>query len=321
MENLVVIASNRGGILDSIMPVYFTLKELGFNCLLNIIEQNSNKNFSNDKRIFIGFFRDVKVENLPPSFFIINPEPIHSWMGENYDHIEKLKKATAILHYQNDEINGILKYNKNVFYFPYSYHPCLTNMYNISVPINEDIDVLFMGSSGKMGNYGEHRINTLKMLKNTDINLFVTGWDSDYVYNKDREILIRRAKIILIINFYANNIDTCRTTYLLSNKRFVLIDSWKGGKKLSGLFNNLPCVESDKLYDTINYYLNNKEERLRIIDKNFTYISNNFKCKDFFKKIHYFNHNIEKKENVKNEFELEDNNIIHKYPYLQGFNS
>lgn len=320
MEDLVIIASNRGCILDTIMPVYFTLKELGFNCVLNIVERCSNKDFSNDKRIFVGFFRDVKVENLPSSYFIINGEPVNSWMGENIEHIKKLKKATAILHFQEDEIDKVIKYNKNVFYLPYSYHSCWTNMYNINFPIKEDIDVLFMGSSSKLENYGEHRINTLKMLKNTDINLYVTGWDGNYVYNMEREILIRRAKIILIINFYENNIDTCRTTYLLSNKRFVLIDSWKGGKRLSKLFNNIPCVETDKLYDTINYYLKNKEERLRIIDKNFEYISNNFKCKDFFKNIPYFNGNVENHSNIKNQVELEDNNIIHKYPYLQNFN-
>lgn len=319
MEELVVIASDRGSILDTIMPVYFTLKELGFNCVLNIVERNSNKDFSNDKRTFVGIFRDVKVRNLPSSFYMINPEPVNSWLGDMDEYVKKLKKATAILHYHNDEINDMLKYNKNVYFFPYSYHPCLINMYNITSPINEDIDVLFIGCSSKLGNYGEHRINTLKMLKNTDINLFVTGWDSNYVYNKERETLIMRAKIILTINFYENDLDTCRITHLVSNKRFVLIDSWKGGKKLSKLFNDIPCVESSKLYDTLKYYLNNKEERLRIIDKNFNYMSNNFKCKDFFKNIHYFNTNIEN-YNIENQLELEDNNIIHKYPYLQDFN-
>lgn len=278
--------------IEHMVSIYNVLTEWGYTCYIENV--NSNKNYSNDNfNLYIGFVGyNIEFYNLPKKYIMINGEPINSLIGCNIQHVAKLKNAIAILHYNSNDIETLKnKYNKSVFYFPYTYHHTIENFYKVNTEIKEDIDVLFVGTSSIIKpNFGSHRIDTLTKLINTDLNIFITGWNMPFLYNKERDILIRRAKIILLINFYDENVDTFRATHLIANKRFLIIDSWKGGETLSNVYNKIiPCVNSDDLYKTIKYYLNNDEERKKIIEKGYNYVKENFKMETYIKKIPFFN--------------------------------
>ena len=98
--------------------------------------------------------------------------------------------------------------------------------------------------------------------------------------------LLSRAKIVLLINYYKDNVDTCRTSDMITNKKFILIDSWGGADNLGEVYNNtIPIVKTEELVDKINYYLKNPDEREKVINNSYEFIKNHFTYEKFLSEI------------------------------------
>ena len=264
------------------------LKEMGHNIALHLHPPGNNFDYSRITELVIGVFLDVKLKHMPKKYIIWNSDVAHSWVGKMPEHIEKLKKAYAIFHYNKLELEYMKKYNMNVYYLPYCYGNMFEYITNIPRQIKQDIDVLFIGSvyRDQTNNLGKHRVDTLKMLLSKGINLLATGINIPYVYGMNKYKLLSRAKIVLLINYYKDNVDTCRTSDMITNKKFILIDSWGGADNLGEVYNNtIPIVKTEELVDKINYYLKNPDEREKVINNSYEFIKNHFTYEKFLSEI------------------------------------
>lgn len=288
MKILVVVSKRNNNMwVEQILPIYKYLIFSGHNCKLSIHNKDNNIDYSKVNMLCLGIFFDVKLRNLPKKYIIWNCDTFDSIICSDKKYQKKLRRAKMILHYNKYDLDKFRKYNKRIKYLPFCYHRFLENIYKLKLPIKKDIDVLFMGTSIVKKGYGVHRINVLNNLSKKGLNIHITGRNGNkYVYMKERDYLIQRSKIILLINYYEHNVDTCRPTYLLTNKCFVIGDSWGNGDKLREIYGDtFPIVNSDKLYETIIFYLNNKNERNKVIDKSYNFVKNNLYLRKYMKQI------------------------------------
>jgi glycosyltransferase involved in cell wall biosynthesis len=271
-----------------IQNLFEVLKGMGHEVWLDLHLPNNDKDYSVLNILTIGIFLDVKVKNLPKKYIMWNSEPINSYIGMMPGHIEKLKRAHAIFHYNKLEIDLMKRYNKNVFYLPYGYGKTLERITNQPEPVKQDIDVLFIGSiyRNEKNTLGKHRVDTLNMLLSKGINLCATGINIPYIYRDDKYKLLTRAKIVLLTNYYEGNVDTCRATDMIINKKFIIVDSWGGADELGGIYNNtIPIVKTEDLVSKINYYLKNPDEREKVINNSYEYIKEHFTYERFLSDI------------------------------------
>ena len=167
--------------------------------------------------------------------------------------VNKICKSRLLLHYNPNEIEQVKQFNSNVLYFPFSYHKSLENLYKVELPLCEDIDVLFYGTPNT------YRNETLAKLKGNGINIIAYN----QIFQKVRDEMIYRAKIVLLINYYDNNPDMVRVTYLLSQKKCIVVDSF-GNQELKNIYNSFPIVDNNDLTNTLQLLLEDKDKRIEI---------------------------------------------------------
>lgn len=244
--------------IDLALPLYYCLCELGYDCTFKPLASQINKDIN---ELCIGIFLHVCANCLPSNYIIWNLEPLSPDSPHLIPNlIDKIKEAKILLHYNPNEIDYVKKFNRNVYYFPFSYHKSLENMYNLKLPIIEDIDVLFYGWQNK------YRLKTIETIKKSGIN--IVAYTNKPIYGKDRDEIIYRSKIILVINYFDNNPDIVRVTYLLSQKKCLVVDSF-GNESLRKIYKSIPIIENNKLIDTIKELLIDENKRQIIINNSY----------------------------------------------------
>ena len=145
-----------------------------------------------------------------------------------------------------------VKMHKSVSYVPFGYHPSLLS-YNPfkCINIEQDIDVLFLGSSC------ERRVKIIEDIKKLGLKVFF-----GYGFSRDQHILLlKRCKIYLNIHYYDNNatLETSRIAFALAHSKCIISEPScldienKTFESLLIITNDIPnkCVE----------YINNNEIR------------------------------------------------------------
>jgi len=267
--------------IEYIAPLYCYLKENNYN--IDIIWKGKDVD-PNNEDLHIGIFNAVT--NLPKKYVMFNLEPPCN-RSVNYD--KKLCSAKAILNFH--EVYNIFPkdsphYNKNIIFPMPTYHPTLENLFNVNKNnYKKDIDVLFYGTMT------QRRIDIHNEIKKAGINIYCPNRpiSNDYphnVFGKEKDALIARSKIILIINAYNEGIDYNRTIYCLSNKKCVIAESSDQSIMLREEFDNIfPVVEIKDMVNTINYYLKNEDKRNELVEKGYEYVKKKYNIENYIEPI------------------------------------
>ena len=149
---------------------------------------------------------------LPHDAIIYNSEQIQegsSWIGESY--LDALK-SRVIWDYSAENVRRLSALGATaVRHVPVGYVPELARI----PQANEDIDILFYGS------LNERRQNVLDELKKRGLNVVSLFG----IYGEERDRAIARAKVVLMIHFYASKIfEVVRAAYLLTNEKAVVAE-------------------------------------------------------------------------------------------------
>lgn len=251
---------------EILYPLYHMLLENNYEC--TIIDKACSVN-TKIENICIGIFNCVHLQNMPKKYIMYAIEPVENL---NDIYIKQMQNALYVLHIYPPTYTQLYTYNKNNIYLPLLYHPSLINMYNINTNnILQDIDVLFYGT------LNNRRINIINMIKTAGINIYCPNLNNpNGCFGKDKDLLIQRSKIILLTNYFNNNCDMVRSIYLMSNKKMIISDDYGGANELKEIFNNIfPVVSTDKLIETIQYYLNNQNLISEIENKSHKYVMEN----------------------------------------------
>lgn len=242
--------------IDLVVPLYHCLCELGHDCTFLPLASQINTSITD---LCIGIF--LHIDSLPSNFIMWNLEPLYPGSPHLKSRlINKLQSAKMLLHYNSNEIDYIKPFNRNLVYFPFSYHKSLENMYKLHLPIKEDIDVLFYGTPN------DYRMKTIENMKNAGINIVAHTYNP--LYAKERDEYIYRSKIVLLINFFDNNPDIVRVTYLLSQKKCIVVDKF-GNDKLANIYKSFPIVENNNLVNVIKELLNDDNKRTTIANNSY----------------------------------------------------
>ena len=216
---------------------------------------------------------------MPKNYIMINLEPI-----ENYCdiYISKLNNAKLVLYY--NKIQDTSKQNKNVLYYPFPYDKSVENIYNLN--INKYLyDICTIGSL----NYKREQIyNDLSMYYENNknkVNIYYPNLVNP-IYEKEFYYTFCSSKIMLISNYYNNDIDGLRILIYGANKVFfiyivederedILINIKKS-------YNDkiVTCYKKDMIQN-IDYYLENNNKRIEKINEIYSYLSTNHNVKNF----------------------------------------
>lgn len=195
------------GFDDIVLPLYFSLKRLGYACKIVY-----NTFYSNSTNIIFGLhdFPNISISSLPEDCIIYNIEQINiASIGEEF-----IKKCSLLPVWDYSEENkrrfSMLGVN-NVTYVPLGYSPEMTR---ISPNYPKDIDVLFYGT------VNERRMKIIRDLQKAKIKAFVFQ-----DFGLKRDILIARSKLILNIHYYLPGIqEVIRLGYLWANSKCVICE-------------------------------------------------------------------------------------------------
>jgi predicted SAM-dependent methyltransferase len=230
-----VVAAHIPGYLHSaalqelVEAVYFGLKQL--DCQVRL--SNGEGGFANNA-ILIGahLYSREECTRVPDEAIIYNSEHVDShWMNDNY--LSLLRRA-VVWDYSDDNARRLQeKLGRSVTHVPIGYVPQFTR----SEPrqqSDEDIDVLFIGSSGSRRN------SVLDSLRGRGLRVH----HAFSVYGDERDQLISRAKVVLNIHQHVPGaLEILRIAYLLSNSKAVVSELNSGEKldaDLDGAFVTAP---------------------------------------------------------------------------------
>ena len=257
--------------IDLVTPLYHCLCEMGHDCTILPMAKDVNSSITD---LCIGIF--LHIDNLPQNYIIWNLEPLYPDSPHlTMRLVNKIRNAKILLHYNPNEIEYVKQFNNNVLYFPFSYHSSLENMYRLNLPIKEDIDVLFYGSPN------EYRLKTIDTIRKSGINIIAPG----LVFTHKRDEYIYRSKIVLLVNYFDNNPDIVRVTYLLSQKKCIVVDSF-GNDELRNIYKSFPIVENTMLIETIQELLLNKDKREKIENDSYKELLKQPDMKSYIMKLH-----------------------------------
>lgn len=193
---------------------------------------------------------------------IYNTEPLFLKKGP-YDIIDNIKDGQLLLEFSKRNFE-ILDNNKlNYIYVPFGYSPAYEkNLGNVNT-CDKDIDIFFYGATSK------RRTNILDNLINLKKYNILYG----KYYSEDRDNIIKKSKIILVINNH-NDINThtndlFRLSYLMANKVFVIVEETLDidvDNKLKS-FGVVIC-KYDELINESLYWLTQSESKRRNICEN-----------------------------------------------------
>ena len=101
---------------------------------------------------------------------------------------------------------------------------------------------------------------------------------------KEQDILLHSSKIVLLNNYYKNDIDHPRMIYNSSNKIFFIyiLNDDDDENLLDNIYNNLIIkCNSKNMFETINYYLKNEDKRIENINLIYNFVTNNLDVNKF----------------------------------------
>jgi hypothetical protein len=274
MKIIIVTGRSRfiGNFYDQIInPLkgYFNDKKIIYETIHFADEVKYDNNLNN---LYIGIFHHVPVENMPKNYIMLAMDPPDNCGQEM---IHKLKLAYKILVYTDIDI--FIKINMNIIYYPFPYHKTIENMYNLNIKyIEKRIDLLIVGS------INDCRKNLFNNLKEKKYNIYCPNI-CDYtqgIFEIDNDILHYSSKIVLVNNYYKNDIQYPRMIYNASNKIFFIyiLNDNDDKNLLDNKYDNL-IIKCDKsnLYETIDYYLINEDKRINHVNLLYNYIINHLK--------------------------------------------
>ena len=239
---------------EFLVPLFNYLKELNYDCSI----QYSNNILNENTNLYIGIFHSTI--NMPKNYIYFNIEPEENI---NDSMMYRMQNAKAVLSYYIP--NRVL--NINTIYFPFPYHKSIENLYNVKFTFYK-YDVLFYGC------INEKRKNILDLIKKNSINLYCPNLiNAKNIYKNERDELIFSSKIILLQNYYKNDIDLPRITYLISNKKFFIYYIHEDEEDfLKNKFDNLIIkCNKNNIINIINYYLTNENTSLEKINELYNY--------------------------------------------------
>jgi predicted O-methyltransferase YrrM len=210
----------------------------GYNNIL--FQAHSNSDLSN---YLLGYtYIPFQMEQLP----IYNFD-----LAENNGYMRLLKGAAMIWDFSltNLEYLNSIGIN-NVLYLPFGYHH---KMKIINFDKEKTIDILF---------YGELNLKRAAILN----NLAEKGYRVvalEFVFGEERNQYIEKAKIILNISRYSNNLlEEHRLSFLLNNGCFVISEPVEN-MKTNEYRDSIVFCNYNKIIETCEYYLKPENETLR----------------------------------------------------------
>lgn len=277
--NLIIVSGRSryiGNFYDSlIIPLkgYFNDKNIPYKTI-DFADQVKKDNNTNN--LYIGIFHHVNLNDMPKNYIMLAMDPADNC---NETMITKMKNANKILVYT--DVQYFKKINKNVIYYPFPYHKQLENIYKLNITqIKKNIDLIMIGC------VNDKRKNLVQILKDNNFNIYYPNIQ-DYtrgIYEKDQDILLYSSKIVLLFNYYKNDIDKPRIIYNVSNKIFFIyiLNDDEDKNLLDDNYNNL-IVKCNKknMCKVINYYLENDEKRVENTNLLYNYVKNNHNVKKY----------------------------------------
>ena len=271
--NLIIVTGRSrciGNFYDNhIIPIkgYFNDKDISYKTIHFADEIKKDDNPNN---LYIGIFHHVILNNMPRNYIMLAMDP-----PDNCDEtmIIKLKNANKILIY--NDIEYFKKINENTIYYPFPYHKKLENMYNLDIKqIKKTRDLIMIGC------INDKRKSLFTELMNNNYNIYcpnIEGFPRG-VYEKEQDILLYSSKIVLLNNYYKNDLAIPRMIYNASNKIFFIyiLNEDDDENLLDNVYNNMIVkCNVNNMFEIIDYYLKNENEREKIVNMLYDYVKNN----------------------------------------------
>lgn len=270
MNIIIVVGRSKyiGNMYEPIIkPIkgYFNDKNIAYKIIEfseEIIKDEDNNN------LYIGIFNHVPLTHMPKNYIMYVIEPVEN-ISENM--LIQIKNANKIFVY----MKNMLSLHKNSIFFPFPYHQSLENMYNIDKnKISKIYDLIIIGS------LNDKRIQTYNLLKSNNYNIYCPNI-KDYpkgIFEKERDKLLYSSKIVLLKNYYKNDIDLLRINYNSLNKIFFIyiLNEDEDETLFDDVYNNLIVIcNSKNMFEVIDNYLKNEDKRIENINKLYNYVKNN----------------------------------------------
>ena len=278
MNIIIVTGRSRciGNFYDTIInPIkgYFKDKNINFQ---TIHFADQVKKDENNDNLYIGIFHHVDLHNMPKNYIMLAMEPPSNCDDKMK---QKLKNANKILVYTDMEY--FKNINKNSIYYPFPYHSSIENMYNLDMKkINKNIDLIIIGCMN------DKRVNLYNRLKSNSYNIYCPNIKEHPrgIFERERDKLLYSSKIVLMNNYYKNNIDHCRMIYNSANKIFFIyiLNDDDNENLLDDVYNNLLVTcNSKNMFEVINYYLENEDKRIEKVNILYDYVKNNWSVNNY----------------------------------------
>ena len=273
--NIIIVTGrsrNIGNFYDNLInPIkgYFNDKNIPYK---TIHFADEVKNDSDNNNLYIGIFHHVDLNNMPTNYIMFAMDPSDNC---NETMVTKLKNANKLLVYIDLDYFKYIK--NNIIYYPFPYHKLIKNMYNLNIEIIEKKRDLIM-----IGCINDKRKKLFMKLKNNNYNIYCPNIDLNEgsVYEKEHDILLYSSKIVLVNNYYKNDIQLPRIIYNASNKIFFIyiLNEDDDENLLDNVYNNMIVkCNINNMFETIDYYLKNEEKRIENVNLLYDFVTNN-KC-------------------------------------------
>ena len=271
--NIIIVTGrsrNIGNFYDNhINPIkgYFKDKNINFETIHFADQVRKDENPNN---LYIGIFHHVDLHNMPKNYIMLAMDPASNC---NNTMKQKLKNANKILVYTDFEY---FKYvNKNSIYYPFPYHTSIENMYNLDKnKISKIYDLIIIGT------LNDKRVNIYNLLKLNNYNIYCPNIKKHPrgIFEREQDKLLYSSKIVLLNNYYKNDIQYPRMIYNSVNKIFFIyiLNDDDNENLLDAVYNNLLVTcNSKNMFDVINYYLENEDNRIENVNILYDYVKNN----------------------------------------------
>ena len=281
MKNIIIVTGRSrciGNFYDTLInPIkgYFNDK----NILYKTIDfADQVRNDTNDDNLYIGIFHHVDIRNMPVNYIMLAMDP-----PSNCDDImiHKIKNSKSILVYT--AIDFFKTIHNNIIYYPFPYHKSIENMYNLNINnIEKNRDLIMIGS------INDNRKFIYNSFKNHNYNIYCPNIEngSKGIYEKEQDMLFHSSKIVILNNYYKNDIDHPRMIYNSSNKIFFIyiLNDEDDENLLDDVYNNMVVkCNSKNMFEIINYYLKNEDKRIEILNLLYNHVKTNVNVDKYLK--------------------------------------
>lgn len=276
-ENIPVGKYGKNNFSYRIKPIYnelYLIDELTYNDMLfGYIKNKKTRqniiNFLNSGK-YIVFFCEL--------FFNENLQTIGNGIHSKEFATLLLKKAKKIFICNTKNINYLVKKNiiHNITYFPPLGYSEINNFIPLEINNKQNIDILFYGNINGSFTYRNNLLNKIKIFSKSKNYNFIC---KNNLYD-EKDNYLKNSKIVLHTPSY-ENLETfpwAKVVELMCKKIFFIIEEneemYAQGLEQTIIFykrNNI-----NDLKEKIKTYINNKELRNQIIEKNFNFIQKKY---------------------------------------------